>query len=245
MISCFHIDNHCEHEKSIFRSVDMRGDVVCTKNPREAVYMSGAMAVNPNLYVIYVLRDPRSVICSKHLKDPSKYYSNLKVWKESETCRRRLEGRQRFLTVKYEDLVDDPNALQEVIMRAFPFLKKKHDFSEYHQVATPSELTERALNGVRPIDSAQKYTWKSCLPRIKSQCEKHGSISDELVSLGYENTDHWEKLLDSVDSINSESILDKEYRSIKSLKIKRRYLSKNCIYMFQCLMNSARVYFGK
>ncbi|MDA9867776.1 sulfotransferase, partial [Gammaproteobacteria bacterium] len=70
---------------------------------------------DPNLYVIYVTRDPRDVIVSRHGKSEDMYYSNIRLWRELHACARSLFGHDRFLNIRYEDFVNNPDATQSQI----------------------------------------------------------------------------------------------------------------------------------
>ena len=61
MISCFEVDEHCEHEQSIFKRCKIAGGVACTKHPREVFYMPCVLKNSPNVTAIYVVRDGRAV----------------------------------------------------------------------------------------------------------------------------------------------------------------------------------------
>ncbi|MDC1332723.1 sulfotransferase, partial [Gammaproteobacteria bacterium] len=106
---------------------------------------------DPNLYVIYVTRDPRDVIVSRHGKSEDMYYSNIRLWRELHACARSLFGHDRFLNIRYEDFVNNPDATQSQITAKFPWLEKQHKFSEYHEHAQVSEKSKVAMRGVRPI----------------------------------------------------------------------------------------------
>ena len=237
MTTCFRIDDFCAHERSIFRTAGMCGEVVCTKNPREVPYMPWALRLNPDLYVIYVLRDPRSVIVSRHKQSPGQYYSSLKVWQEFESYRRRLEGHQRFLVVKYEDLVTMPDVVQERIRLLLPFLEQRCSFSEFHRYAQPSERTTRALNGLRPVSADRLLEWQKHLPRIKAQLERFGDISTELVALGYEPDSKWTDQLRDVKPRYFDSVLDETWSSVSTFKMKYRILRKVIVYALERLLH--------
>lgn len=230
MTTCFRIDDFCAHERSIFRTAGMHGEVVCTKNPREVPYMPWALRLNPNLYVIYVLRDPRSVIVSKHKQFPGQYYSNLGVWREFESYRGRLEGHQRFLMIKYEDLVTMPDAVQEKIRVFLPFLEEHCLFSEFHRHATPSDRTSLALNGLRPVSTDRLMEWQKHLPRVKAQLQRFGDISAALVELGYETDSKWEDQLEDVVPQHFDSVLDETWRSASTFKMQYRIFRKIVVY---------------
>jgi hypothetical protein len=237
MTTCFRIDDFCAHERSLFRTAGMHGDVVCTKNPREVPYMQWALLLNPDLYVIYVLRDPRSVIVSKHRQSPDQYYSSLKVWREFESYRRKLEGHQRFLVVKYEEFVTAPDVVQERIRLLLPFLEERCSFSEFHRYASPSERTARALNGLRPVSADRLVEWEKHLPRVKAQLQRFGDISAELVELGYEPDSNWMDQLRGVEPMYFDSVLDDTWRSMSTFKMKYRVFRKVVVYAVERLLH--------
>ncbi len=230
MTSCFAIDSYCEHEQSVFNDSGLSGNVICTKRPREIPFMRWAMAVNPDLYVIYVLRDPRDVVVSRHKKAAGQFYTSLKVWKESEKCRSGLLGHKRFLVVTYEDMVGKPELVQRAIEGFLPFLQKKADFSHFHQHAKPSGSTAAALNGLRPLDVSRVSVWQQYLPRLKAQFQRYGDISSDLVALGYESDGTWLEVLEGVEADNVESVMDDNYLPVFSLKMRWRVFRKVFFY---------------
>lgn len=199
--------------------------------------MPWTLMLNPNLYVIYLLRDPRSVIVSKHKQSPDQYYSSLKVWREFESYRRKLEGHKRFMVVKYEDLVTTPDVVQKSIVSRFPFLGKRCLFSEFHHYAKPSERTSAALNGLRPVSADRLMEWKNHLPRIKAQLERFGDISSELVELGYEPDLSWKDQISSVTPMYFDSVMDETWHSASTFKMKYRIFRKVFVYAVEMLLN--------
>ena len=198
--------------------------------------MSWALRLNPDLYVIYVLRDPRSVIVSRHKQSPDQYYSSLRVWREFESYRKKLEGHKRFLVIKYEELVTAPDVVQERIRLLLPFLEEICLFSEFHCYAKPSERTTRALNGLRPISADRLMEWQKHLPRIKAQLERFGDISTELVALGYEPDSKWTDQLRDVKPRYFDSVLDETWRSVSTFKMKYRIFRKVVVYAVERLL---------
>ncbi|MFC1778880.1 sulfotransferase [Thermodesulfobacteriota bacterium] len=237
MTTCFKIDSYCEHEQSIFKVNKMKGDVVCTKSPREMPYMPWLLRVDPELHVIYMLRDPRSVVVSKHKKAPDQYYSNLKVWKANEHYRKQINDHKRFLVIKYEDLVMSPDIIQKTIEESFPFLLETAPFSEFHKRANPSLLTTRALNGLRPISNNRIDSWQNHLPRVKAQINRYGDISDDLIELGYETSFLWQEKLKDIEPDYYESIQDEHYTYFNTLKMKYRIFRKTVFYIFEKLLS--------
>ena len=223
--TCFNNVDACAHEMSFFKSDTLSGDIVCTKSPREVPYISWLLRLNPNLYVIYMIRDPRDVVVSQHKKSGNNYYSNLDVWESSEAIRSRLNGRKRFFSIKYEDLVSSPNAIQRLLVDKMPFLEARCKFSEFHQYSETDQGALLALNGIRAVTSVSVGRWRDHLPRLKAQLETSNNISEALISLGYEIDEKWEDCLDGVSPAYSESVID-GYIPYDSIKFKYRVFRK-------------------
>ncbi len=84
-------------------------------------------------------------------------------------------------------------------MARLPFLKKKADFSQYHELAKPSKKSLNALREVRPISSSSIGNWRNHLPRIAGQLQQYGSITDDLIFYGYEKNSEWEQVLEGIE----------------------------------------------
>ena len=199
MVTCFKVDKHYDHEIR-FQLVDAEaGQTLITKRPKDTMYMPTLIKDDPELYVIYVMRDPRDTICSRHGKDKSIYYSNIRLWRQMHGYARQMAGNERFLEIRYEDFVRDPDVVQQVIASKFPWLKKMHNFSEYHEYAKVSEKSVRAMHSVRPIAPTSVGVWTQNPGRIKAQQMLHGSLTPELIECGYESSGDWEKVLGDVE----------------------------------------------
>lgn len=197
-MTCFKIDKHYDHELR-FNLVDAEDDqIVVTKRPKDTMYMPDVIA-DPELFVVYVMRDPRDVIVSRHGKDSDMYYSNIRLWRELHGYARQIANHDRFLQVGYEEFVSNPDVVQDQIAAKFPWLQKVHKFSKYHEHANVSEKSKLAMNDVRPIAPTSVGKWTGNLGRIKGQQITHGSLTPDLVECGYEKSDEWEQALDGVE----------------------------------------------
>lgn len=205
IVTCFKVDKHYEHEIRFHLVSGEDGQFVVTKRPKDTMYMPDVID-DPGLYVIYLLRDPRDTICSRHGKDKNIYYSNIRLWRQMHGYAKRLAGHERFLEVRYEDFVRDPDATQRLIMKKFPWLEKRHDFSAYHEYAQVSEKSQTAMHGVRPIAPTSVGVWTENPGRIKAQQMIHGSLTPDLVECGYESSGDWEKVLDDVEPDTTRSL---------------------------------------
>jgi hypothetical protein len=150
-------------------------------------------------------RDPRDVVVSRHRQEPGKYWTNLRLWRESHLAAAKASDHPRFLTVRYEDLVADPERVQDWLMSKMPFLKRRANFSDFHRTARPSEKSLEALGEVRPISNDRVGAWRQHKPRLAAQILLHGPITKELIALGYEPDDAWLRELEGVAPVNQVS----------------------------------------
>ena len=199
MLTCFAFDKHYEHETRFHRTRAEPGQRLLAKCPKDTLHMPAVLDAVPDLFVLYLLRDPRDTICSRHGKDRSIYYSNIRVWRQMQASAARLAGHPRFLTLRYEAFVTDPDTIQREIATECPWLEKQHEISRYHEFAEASSRSRRAMTGVRPIAPTSVGVWKDNLGRIKAQQAIHGSLTHDLIEAGYEGTDEWEASLDGID----------------------------------------------
>lgn len=204
MVTCFKFDKYYDHEIRFNLVAADDGQLLITKRPKDVMYMP-AVIDDPNLNVIYVLRDPRDVIVSRHGKNKDMYYSNIRLWREMHGYSTSMSEHDRFLQVRYEELVNDPDAVQSEIAAKFPWLEQKHKFSEYHEHAEVSEKSRLAMDSVRPIAPTSIGVWKKHLGRIKGQQAIHGSLTPDLVACGYESDDAWESVLETAEPDFSKS----------------------------------------
>ncbi|HBL11235.1 MAG TPA: sulfotransferase family protein [Cyanobacteria bacterium UBA11162] len=205
MVSCFEIDGFSEHEMTIFSYPKQDFKVFCSKQPRDILCIPPLLAIDPNLWIIYLLRDPRDIVVSRHGENSKLYWTNLRHWKSYTRAARRVMNHPRFLTVRYENLVKNPNKVQQELMAKLPFLKKRANFSDYDKIARPSQKSLNALGGLRPIATNSIGIWHQHKPRLAAQLELHGSIAEELIEFGYETDDAWLSQINQVQPDNGVS----------------------------------------
>ncbi|MEH6580565.1 MAG: sulfotransferase [Halioglobus sp.] len=197
--TCYASGGFCEHEISIFETVEHHDGVYFSKQPNDIKQIQHIFPADPALYVIYLGRDPRAVITSKHRESPDQYFCNYRVWSECDKAAMQFQHEARFLSLRYEDLVTDPDQTQTIISQQFPFLAQQHLFSQYQQFAEPSNASQKAMNGLRNVNSDSLKKWHQHLPRIAEQLQRHPALADDLIRLDYEQNKSWLELLAAVE----------------------------------------------
>lgn len=107
-----------------------------------------------------------------------------------------------MITVFYEELVQNPNKVQDALENQISFLERTSEFSDFHKVASPSKDSVAALGGVRKITVSSIGNWRNHLPRVKAQIELYGDISEDLIRFGYERDESWLDELAAVQADN-------------------------------------------
>lgn len=223
MVNGFEHDDACDHEMPIFREPEGNPGIFFSKQPSDIKRVHMVLPHDPNLFVICMERDPRSVISSIHPIDPERYFSDFKIWKESHEATLNLRDEPRFCVIRYENLVRDPDGVQRDLSNRCSFLKITGLFSEFDKKAKPASKAEEAMKGVRPISTDRIDGWKEHLPRIKAQLEKYPELTTYLKAFGYENNDDWLEILDGVEADRSASYFEDEISWLRSLEQVIRY----------------------
>lgn len=193
--TCFRCDGADEHETSVLNKVPREARIYITKLPGELDLLNLLMPVDVSLHGVYIERDPRAVITSVHAGAVGRYATDYTTWQTSHRLAAGLASNPRFLKLRYEDLVNDPDEIQAGLMRKFPWLEKIEDFSNYHQTARSSEHSLVAMNGLRPVSSDRVASWRRNLERVKEELVRHPEMPDELIECGYERDAGWTAIL--------------------------------------------------
>ena len=222
MVSCFRFDGWAAHEMELCFGPSPRVDLFCSKQPSDLTVANAYLKRDSGLWVICMLRDPRDTVVSRHRKRPDAYWSYLGTVRHRFDILERVTEEERFIRVRYEDLVAEPDAVQQRLREAMPFLEYRHAFSEFHTVSDPSPDSVAALNGVRAISAGSVGRWRSELPRLAAQIERHGPIDDILRALEYEENTDWASILDGVTPDNGDSFWeDRRKRTSGRARIER------------------------
>jgi len=208
-----------EHELSVFDQLDANDGWILTKKPHETRASLFMLSRDPDLKLIYIDRDIRDVLCSKHGKDKKHYWTSARTLKYQWKLRSSLLGNQRVLFIKYESLIKDTDSVEKDISNFLGGVYKKRSISDFYKTSYYDIDTYDALGGLRPLDTKSIGVWKDHLPWIKYQLVRYPNIQSILVELGYEKTDDWIKQLDgineSADGLKRKGQLSKWWRMIK------------------------------
>lgn len=153
----------------------------------------------PGINVICMYRDPRDMYCSRR---PAAQHSEGSViwWVDNERRNPggfgsavegylRMLQHPRTLAVRYEELVSEPDKVQEEIAERFG-LTSRHPFSQGHEVFLP-EKTDRinfAMNGIRPPDTNSIGRWKTdrWIGMVREWIKENPTILEFIREMGYE-----------------------------------------------------------
>lgn len=210
MVSSFEFDDCPVHEHTLLLPPVSQPDLYCSKcpSPQDLRIARSALKQNPNLWIIGMVRDPRDVIVSRHGSRPDLYWGSLDIIKERSGHFLQAMQHPRFILIRYEDLVRDPDSIQDMLKSKIPFLKQKAKFSDFSNKAAPPKPAQHALNGARPVSTKSVERWRSELPRLKGQIEKYGSIDTLMRELGYEVEDGWAHVMDDVEPDLTEGYIE-------------------------------------
>jgi hypothetical protein len=218
---CCNIDYASEHEDKLFARPRQPVDLFLTKYPSDLFVVWPSLRVDPRLYVICLLRDPRDAVVSQHGKDKEQYWSTLRYWQAFTPLIKAYQHHPRFIVIRYEDFACEPDKIQQLLINRIPALEQRHKFSDYHLVAKPSVESQHALKQLRPISGAGIGSWQQHLPRIVQQVQAHGDISDSLIDFGYEKDNKWVETLATIEHSKMRSALP-EYFSSAELRRRRK-----------------------
>lgn len=179
-------------------STDLRehpGDqtVIAKRTPHCAEHLLTDLPHLKPLWIIDVVRDPRDVITSRLAPWPS-YYCGFERWARDTATTAALRGRHlRLLHLRYEDLLDHPDAIQADLADILG-LTPATRFSDWPQ-GLPADLSAQArsaLGGLRPLTPDRAGRWRhdpQHRARIRAQLQEHTSMELLLRAAGYPPTD--------------------------------------------------------
>ncbi len=203
--------------------------VYCAKNPQDAFVAKALLKLEPELYFVWLERDPRDAVVSRHRRDPDRYWTNLVMWRRYQRAANAIGNHPRLVRVRHEQLVLRPEEAQASIVERMPFLTPTRSFRDFHSSSRPSPQAEEALHGVRPLDAGSIGAWRRHKPRLLAQMELHGPLAEDLIRLGYEPDDAWMRELVGVAPANSVSFWPEHVplrRQLRVELVRRRMIAR-------------------
>jgi len=226
----YDFSGRCEHEAPLFRDIPPGERLYLSKKPPDTIRIEQAFLADEKLYVIAMVRDPRAMATSRHAKFPDVYFSGFGRWLEYQEAIERLSDHPRWLTVRYEDLLRQPQAVQAEIEIRFPFLVRQRDFERYPEGADVPDKAGISLGGARGLDPSRMEAWRKHLPRIRDQLDKHPTVADKLIELGYEPDHGWRACLEDVTPYTQKH-KDEAPHFLKALEARFRYWVRTRRYL--------------
>lgn len=120
------------------------------------------LILKENWNIIYMIRDARDVLVSKHGVNKNKYWSVPWKWiKSIENAINLIHSGwdSGFLPIKYEDLVINP---ENIMNRISKWIGKKYnnDYINFYKNVNPQSEMGKAMKNVRSIDKNSIGNWK-------------------------------------------------------------------------------------
>jgi len=200
-------DKEMKSEKA--RQVATKNNII-SKRPTD---ISDAPQLKQNfsdIQFIVCIRDPRSVLVSKHDHAPGQYKigwdhalkTNAKkgvVGKAPGLIERHNKVLQipRPIFVFYEDLVQNPNQ-EQVRLRELIGFEYQDEFKNVHKEAPPQKLALQ-LNGIRGPETSRIKAWKDHPERIYQQFNECPTLFNIVEYWGYEPDSSWfQQIIDEI-----------------------------------------------
>lgn len=160
----------------------------------ELLHAFCADAIAGQYGVIYMVRDPADVLTSRHRGEQTRtYYLEPERWAKSvhagEFLRKKLGDKTSFLTLRYEDLVREPELVRKRIEDEFG-LKLRPSVSSWSDLGSnvdPDSLGDlaTALHSIRSFDESSIGKWKNDEELCRHWKQLLTSeIGDELATFG-------------------------------------------------------------
>lgn len=241
---CFEIEAFGDHEISVFVKPRPEPNLYCSKRPQDILFIPPLLRFDPELWIVFMMRDPRDVIVSEHRLRPGSYWCHLGLWRRRYQIARKLWSHPRFTVVRYEDLASRPDAVQDLLEDRMPFLRRTQRFSQWGGEAQVSEASERALGGVRPVSADSIGSWQRKKGRIVNQIQTYGSIDQELIDLGYETDGTWRIALEGIRPDEARSVYIEAPWSDAGPSAKARALVRSLRFHTWRVIQTARYLLG-
>ncbi|NOX36452.1 MAG: sulfotransferase [Calditrichaeota bacterium] len=120
--------------------------------------------------LIYLVRDPRDVLTSKHKLHEKPYYVGFETWKQSvsagEYLQERLKGYSELLVLRYEDLVQHIDQVEERLKNTFglqlkPGVASLGHLEQYLDEQARNSKMVQYMHRLRNFDPRSINKWKN------------------------------------------------------------------------------------
>ena len=150
--------------------------------------------------IIYLIRDPRDVLTSKHALDERQYYVSFDTWKHSieagELVLDRLKNYPGLLIIRYEDLIEDIHRVEKSLKATFglqlkPNVASLSRLNDYLDEDSRKSRMIQYMHGLRNFDSGSINKWKKdpkkrhYLKTLWEDPEKRGRLESVLKKYNY------------------------------------------------------------
>ena len=146
------------------------------------------LRAHPDVKILWMLRDPRDVLTSTHPDQPGKFYVTPERLIQSLQLYGQFKDEPQVLTVRYEELVANPEAVQNGISQSFDLVAIR-TFAEAHKFFPRFHENVRAMHSIRPIDANSVQKWRK-QPQLQEYLQRifasHPAISSLARECGYE-----------------------------------------------------------
>lgn len=139
--------------------------------------------------IIFMIRDPRDVLVSEHGAKPGEpWIKDPKRWIDNALILNQVKEHERVLWIKYEDLVTNPNAIQEKIAVKFG-LDINRPFSEcwqHFQPISPDYL--KSIKEIKPLEKDKIGVWNKDPKKkdyVTQKLAQRPEIYDLMKEFGY------------------------------------------------------------
>jgi hypothetical protein len=209
--------NFTDRERSAVFALYEEPWPLITKFPSDCFYWREILEIDNDARFIAMIRDPRSVICSRHKTTGKAYkvsWDHTIFGKPRRSPLRRIKyqmstpGRYRShwgliewdnaiedaptsMTVRYEDLVSNPDSFGLKLTMDLG-LEIRAPLSDFHLSDIPEKLRHQ-MNGVRPVEMGRINSWQDHPKRVKQQFTECPELHDLVIKHGYEKDTAWLK----------------------------------------------------
>lgn len=147
------------------------------------------------LRCIITIRDPRSVLTSRHVNDSAEYYVDFGRWQRTYDHYRKQRDRCDVATVRYEDVLTQIDLVEQQLCD-FVGWKLSAPFRDYYDRASQQTLQDQVqlnLNGLRPLEPDRAASWmaEKHAARIRAILKEIPQMPRYLLEMGYETDDSW------------------------------------------------------